>query len=200
LAPFTVSIDEHPLRIIEVEGENIQPREFNKINIAVGQRYSVIVNCDKDVKNFWIRATIVKECIHRNNNTINHNSALNYEVVGVLRYQGAPTDEDPTTEDWDEIVPHCRDMDHNMLELFEPRPVPEPVTDFFVWEIDFGRDENDVLIGLINNSTFVADVDNPTINKVMYGGTHIGKLLEPDQNDFHYDTEDGVVEIALISK
>src|SRR5437763_17220088 len=95
-APFTVSIDEHPLRIIEVEGEHMQPRIFNKINIAVGQRYSVIVNCDKDVKNFWIRATIVKECIHTSESTINHDSALNYEIVGILRYSGAP-EQDPTT-------------------------------------------------------------------------------------------------------
>ena len=34
----------------------------------------------------------------------------------------------------------------------------------------------------------------------MYGGNYIGKQLEPDQNAFVYDTENGVVEINLISK
>ena len=32
------------------------------------------------------------------------------------------------------------------------------------------------------------------------GGAYIGKQLDKDQNDFVYDTEGGVVEIALISK
>jgi hypothetical protein len=51
-------------------------------------------------------------------------------------------------------------------------------------------DANDVLIGTINNSTFVADVDYPTIKKVLSGGTYIGKPLDKDQNAFVYDTEE----------
>jgi iron transport multicopper oxidase len=188
------------MRVIEVEGENMQARVFNKINIAVGQRYSVIINCDKEVKNFWIRATIVRDCIHNSETTINTKSAINYAVVGVLRYQGAPADQDPTTQEWPDQMLDCRDMDHNILELLVPRPPPGPVTDSFVWEIGFGSDDNDVLIGTINGQTFVADVDNPTVKKVMAGGTHIGKTLEPDQNAFYYDTANGTVEITLISK
>jgi iron transport multicopper oxidase len=188
------------MRVIEVEGENMQPRVFNKINVAVGQRYSVIINCDKEVKNFWIRATIVRECIHSSESTINANSAINYQVVGILRYQGAPTDQDPTTQEWTDEMLDCRDMDHNILELLVPRPPPAPVTDSFIWTVGFGSDENDILIGLINNQTFVADVDNPTVKKVMAGGSYIGKTLEADQNAFYYDTENGVVEVTLISE
>ena len=44
----------------------MQSYVYNKINVAVGQRYSVMVDCDKEVKIFWIRATIMKECIHNN--------------------------------------------------------------------------------------------------------------------------------------
>ena len=64
-----------------------------------------MVDCDKEVKIFWIRATIVKECIHNNEATINHDSAINYEIVGILRYSGAPEVE-PTTQDWNEIIKH----------------------------------------------------------------------------------------------
>ena len=77
--------------------------------------------------------------------TINHDSAINYEVVGILRYSGAP-EEDPTTADWNETMLDCRDMDHNVLELYTPRPAPAPVTDSFTWEIDFAGDANDVLL------------------------------------------------------
>src|SRR5947207_1481463 len=127
-------MDEHPFRVIEVEGENVQPRLFNKINIAVGQRYSVIINCDKEVKNFWIRATIVRDCIHGfgDNITINSDSAINFAIVGILRYSGAPEVE-PTTQDWNETMLDCRDIDHNILELLVPRPAPAPVTDTLTW-------------------------------------------------------------------
>ena len=83
----------------------MQSYVFNKINVAVGQWYSVMVDCDKEVKIFWIRATIVKECIHNNEATINHDSTINYEVVGILRYSGAPEVE-PTTQDLNEIIKH----------------------------------------------------------------------------------------------
>ena len=56
----------------------------------------------------------------------------------------------------------CRDMDHKILELLVPRPAPAPVTDSFTWEIDFAGDGWCEWC-TINNSTFVADVDYPTV-------------------------------------
>ncbi|CAG8647551.1 4895_t:CDS:10, partial [Funneliformis caledonium] len=192
---FTFSIDEHPLNVIECEGENLKPVIFNKINIAVGQRYSVIITADKEIKNYWIRAEIVHECIM----AYTPESTLNVNVTGILRYQGAP-EEDPTTLDWNEDTILCRDIDHNLLKLYEPRPVPEPVTDSFTFHITFRRNERDVLKAFINNSTFVPDIYDPTVNNIMAGGNMEAKDLEPNQNAFLYDTENGVVEIILLNE
>lgn len=197
-APFTFSIDQHPLRIIEVEGENVKPVTLNKLNIAVGQRYSVVVNADKEVNNFWIRAVIVKQCIHVSPTTINVNSSLNYKVSGILRYNGAP-DAYPTTQEWDEKILNCRDVDHNLLKLNPPRSPPSTPTDKFTLTVTFD-DIEDVGHALINGSPFKPDVNDPTANKLMYGGDETPKMLEPDQNAFIYDTENGSVEISLVSK
>ncbi|GBB94131.1 hypothetical protein RclHR1_00230009 [Rhizophagus clarus] len=198
-APYTFSIDQHPLRIIEVEGENIKPISMNKLNIAVGQRYSVIVTADKDVSNFWIRATIVKQCIHVSPQTININSALNYQVTGILRYVGAP-DEYPNTQEWDEKILNCRDVDHNLLKLNPPRPPPQTVTDNFTLVITFAPTQDGVGHAMINGSPFIPELDDPTTNKLMYGGDETPDQLDKDQNAFVYDTENGAVEISLVNE
>ncbi|EXX65257.1 Fet3p [Rhizophagus irregularis DAOM 197198w] len=196
-APFTFSIDQHPLRIIEVEGENVKPITMNKINIAVGQRYSVIVNADKEVNNFWIRATIVKQCIHVTPETINVNSSLNYKVTGILRYNGAP-ETYPTTQEWDEKILNCRDVDHNLLKLNPPRSPPVTPTDNFTLKITFDH-INDVVHALVNGSPFNPEIYDPTANKLMYGGDETPSMLDKDQNAFVYDTQNGSVEISLIN-
>ncbi|CAB4495873.1 unnamed protein product [Rhizophagus irregularis] len=195
-APFTFSIDQHPLRIIEVEGENVKPVTLNKINIAVGQRYSVIVNADKEVNNFWIRATIVKRCIHVSPETINVNSSLNYMVTGTLRYNGAP-DAYPTTQEWEEKVLNCRDVDHNLLKLNPPRPPPANPTDNFTFRITFD-DFDSVGHALVNGFPFKPELEDPTVNKMMYDTTP--SMLKQNQNAFVYDTQNGVVEISLINE
>ncbi|CAB4376662.1 unnamed protein product [Rhizophagus irregularis] len=174
-APFTFSIDQHPLRIIEVE-----------------------VNADKEVNNFWIRATIVRQCIHISPDTINTNSLIDYNVTGILRYKGAP-DAYPTTQEWEERILNCSDVDHNLLKLNPPRPPPANPTDNFTLRITFGNIDG-IGHALVNGSSFKADLEDPTANKLMYGGDETPSMLDPDQNAFVYDTQNGVVEISLINE
>jgi hypothetical protein len=171
---------------------------MNKINIAVGQRYSVIVNADKEVDNFWIRATIVKQCIHVTPETINVNSSLNYKVTGILRYNGAP-ETYPTTQEWNEKILNCRDVDHNLLKLNPPRSPPVTPTDNFTLRITFDNIDG-VGHALVNGSPFKPEVNDPTANKLMFGGDETPSMLDKDQNAFVYDTQNGSVEINLISK
>lgn len=53
---FTFSIDGHNLTIIEVDGINVDPLLVDSINILAGQRYSFILEANKNVSNYWIRA------------------------------------------------------------------------------------------------------------------------------------------------
>src|SRR5688572_13018766 len=101
------SIDEHKLEIIEVDGIYVKPYTVEKLPINVAQRYSVIVKADREIKNYWIRATIQETCVANNTFTINTNSAINYKVVGILKYKGANNHHDPTTKESDQQPEPC---------------------------------------------------------------------------------------------
>ncbi|KAG2022525.1 laccase 5 [Coprinopsis cinerea AmutBmut pab1-1] len=53
---YTFSIDNHTMTIIEADGQNTKPLEVESIRVFAGQRYSVVVNADQAIGNYWIRA------------------------------------------------------------------------------------------------------------------------------------------------
>lgn len=56
-AAYDFSIDNHRMRVIEVDGVDVVSSEYiNSIKINVAQRYSVIVIADKSNGNYWMRA------------------------------------------------------------------------------------------------------------------------------------------------
>ncbi|KAI0041873.1 multicopper oxidase [Auriscalpium vulgare] len=83
---FNFSIDSHQLTIIEVDGNNVKPLVVDNLQIFAGQRYSVVMNANQPVGNYWIRS---------------QPNAANQTTDGglnsaILRYRGAPAN-DPTT-------------------------------------------------------------------------------------------------------
>lgn len=81
------SIDKHNFTVIEADGQAILPLEVDTVPIYVGQRYSLIIEADQPVDNYWIRAL-------PGSYPSNFTNGLN---SGILRYQGAPI-EDPTNK------------------------------------------------------------------------------------------------------
>ncbi|KAJ3029391.1 UNVERIFIED_CONTAM: laccase [Siphonaria sp. JEL0065] len=71
-AAFNVSIDGHSMKVIEQD--------------ASSQRYSVIVTADRDVGNYWFRATMMD--MYTPTGTIIRNG-VNFSVAAIWRYQGA---------------------------------------------------------------------------------------------------------------
>ncbi|EIM91817.1 Cu-oxidase-domain-containing protein [Stereum hirsutum FP-91666 SS1] len=86
---FTFSIDGHNLTIVEADGVATQPLVVDEIEILAGQRYSVILNADQPVDNYWINAPFVGGDPTRN---LNQNATLSRAI---LRYTGA-NESDPT--------------------------------------------------------------------------------------------------------
>ncbi|KAH8822138.1 laccase [Flagelloscypha sp. PMI_526] len=84
---YTVSIDGHTdLKIIEADSENTVPVPVDSFDIFAGQRYSVILNANQDVGNYWIRAS-------------EHGTSTFAGGIdsAILRYVGAPAEEPTTT-------------------------------------------------------------------------------------------------------
>ncbi|KAG8701183.1 hypothetical protein FRC08_004238 [Ceratobasidium sp. 394] len=88
LGYFKFEIDGHPLKIIEADGLPHQPVVVKSVEIHPGERYSIVVEANQTVNNYWIRAPITAR---RSSNTLDPGL-----VRAVLRYKGAPAS-DPTT-------------------------------------------------------------------------------------------------------
>ncbi|KAH0585153.1 hypothetical protein H2248_008411 [Termitomyces sp. 'cryptogamus'] len=87
---FTVSIDNHPLTIIEADGVATVPHTVDLIEMLAGQRYSVVITADQPVANYWLNAPFTGGSPARN---LHQNATLSRSI---LRYKGAPIAE-PTT-------------------------------------------------------------------------------------------------------
>lgn len=92
---FTFSIDGHNLTVIEADGENTAPHVVDSLEIHSGQRYSVVLNANQPVGNYWIRADPSARAIQGFDG--GRNSAI-------LRYAGAPSS-DPTTVQKPSVIP-----------------------------------------------------------------------------------------------
>ncbi|RHZ77601.1 hypothetical protein Glove_174g53 [Diversispora epigaea] len=204
---FWFSIDSHQMTLIEVEGINIQSNKISKLPVHVGQRYSVIISADQEVDNYYIRATILP-CEPPPNTTdtidtetINYNSSVNYNVTGILRYDGASESSLPTSQEWnDEFATNlasCRDLNDSYL-IPLTSSTPPNATDTFVFNVTVRPDNTDnITKGFINNSSFVPDLSSPSLNQILSGEDP--SAFATSLNSYIYDTEDGCVQITVIN-
>ncbi|OAX41114.1 laccase [Rhizopogon vinicolor AM-OR11-026] len=91
---FMFSIDNHSLTVIEADGQLTEPLLVDSLQIFAGQRYSVVLNANQPVDNYWIRAL-------PSTPGSSFNGGLN---AAVLRYSGAPVTE-PTTNQTKSTMP-----------------------------------------------------------------------------------------------
>lgn len=83
---YTFSIDNHPLTVIEADGVETEPVTVDQLVIFAAQRYSVVVNANQSVDNYWIRAQP----------SVGTTGFTNGTNSGILRYDGA-SNSDPTS-------------------------------------------------------------------------------------------------------
>ncbi|KAH9168159.1 laccase [Lactarius sanguifluus] len=152
---FNFSIDGHQLTIIEVDGENSQPLVVDSLQIFAGQRYSVVLNANQPVDNYWIRAV--------------PNAGASQDFTGltnlaILRYLGAPLVDpsDPTTD----IPPSILPLKETDLHPLVPNPVPGN-------PIPGGADININLDVSLNRST-----SQFLVNGVSFEGPKVPVLLQ----------------------
>ncbi|KAL1966153.1 hypothetical protein VTN77DRAFT_4705 [Rasamsonia byssochlamydoides] len=98
---FIFSIDNHPLQVISTDFVPIEPYWTDSLSIAIGQRYSVIIETNQTVDNYWIRTVPPQNC--------SSNGTIQDGLTGILRYEGAPTTTLPTTSTQPGISYACED-------------------------------------------------------------------------------------------
>lgn len=124
---LSFSIDNHMLQVISADFVPVVPFKTSGLNIAIGQRYNVIVEADQYAdaahKNFWVRVW---------NSGCQDGVAIapvapwnvTYSQLGIVRYD--PEDhQDPTTYPWQDFTPAC--VDETRLVPVLPWKVKEPM-------------------------------------------------------------------------
>ncbi|CAG8788374.1 26251_t:CDS:2, partial [Dentiscutata erythropus] len=195
-AHYIFSIDGHKMKVIEVEGTYVKPFYVNRLLLHIAQRYSVIVEADQDAKDYWVRATISPECIPNDNMTINHDSAINYNVTGILSYEGSSSgDKGPDSEPFTDDVTPCMNLDSKLIKPLNDCP-PKDATETVSYTVSFGVNDMKVVEALINNSSYIPDYYNPTTLKIMDDKANM-KDFPRSQNIGEINDDNGVAEIVV---
>ncbi|TKA79112.1 hypothetical protein B0A55_02407 [Friedmanniomyces simplex] len=191
-AEFQVQIDEHPVAVIEVDGTDVVPINYHRININPGQRYSVVVNTNvSGADAFWLRARMITRCFKERSDT------LQPDVYGIIRYNTA-SDELPTSTDWEEKLElECRDMNTTELKPVHAIEAPAKVDAFFHFRTNFEIGDWRLSRGVIDSSSWRPDARSPSLHRTIDGLAEANASFTPADtgtafiNDqaFHKPTE-----------
>ncbi|RHZ74853.1 hypothetical protein Glove_219g146 [Diversispora epigaea] len=198
-AGFAFSIDNHPLKVIEVEGtpvKNVNASVVNVLPIHIAQRYSVIITADKPCANYYIRANNIQDCLRTDNTTINYNPDRNLNAVGILHYSCAGSNK-PKSTPYPTNITDCFDINDDVIRPYKDSPAPSIVTDCFTFRVT--QEKNDDLVKLfgINNSSFEPAFNDPTNKRIMQGDDFT--KFDENQNAYGYDNPEGCVQITLFN-
>ncbi|KAH9959972.1 laccase [Russula dissimulans] len=110
---YDFSIDSHHLTVIEADGISVQPVLVDSLEIFAGQRYSVVLDANQPVDNYWIRALP----------NIGDQTYDNLTNLAILRYAGALI-QDPSNDPTENIPTSVLPLNETDLHPLEPTAVP----------------------------------------------------------------------------
>jgi len=102
---FTFSIDYHNLTVIEADGQETEPLLVDSIAVLPGQRYSVVLDANQPVDNYWLRALP----------DIANATYSGGQNVAIMRYQGAPIADPTRNETRNFTMPFVETNLHNLV-------------------------------------------------------------------------------------
>nr|BAO09160.1 laccase3 [Agaricus brasiliensis] len=164
---FIFSIDGHTLTVIEADGVTLEPQTVDNVQIFAAQRYSLILNANQPINNYWIRALP---------DTGSRNLAGTFAGgvnSAILRYLGANPFAEPSTQ----RSPLSNPLVQANLRPSPPIPVPgdrTPNGADQVFNLTFGFNE----LGnfTINNVTFIPPTV-PVLLQILSGAMNAHDLL-----------------------
>ncbi|TWU77152.1 hypothetical protein ED733_008425 [Metarhizium rileyi] len=176
-AEFQIQIDQHPFYITEVDGTDVHPEPFHRLNILPAQRYSIIIDTNVTTSEaYWLRARMVTHCF------ATRNPHLQPEIRGIIRYispSSTPLITNPQSKDWSAAIETiCRDLNTSAL-----RPVhhisPPPADDFVVLRANFMIGAWRLARGFFNESTWHANATHPSLHRFLDAKPEVTSLGAP---------------------
>lgn len=157
------SVDNHSLSVIEADGTVVAPTPIHRLEIAVAQRYSVIMVANQTAANYWMRTTLNTFCYAYDN------PLLNPDVRGVVSYtNSSDAPDDSRSIDWGEALDvNCVDL--NVTGMVPTAAQDAPAADM-AYQLDFAFQigDNALSRGFINGTEW-AMAGIPTLNQAVTG-------------------------------
>lgn len=195
-AEFQIQVDEHEFAVTEVDGTDVMPISYHRLNINPAQRYSIVFNTNITSQTaFWLRARMIIHCFAEHENV----PELQPEVRAIIQYSTSKTEDiqHPISRDWPEVIEvQCRDM--NTTELKPVIPITAPPSDVTInlrsnFEIGNWR----LSRGFFNSSSWRGDSRSPSLHRFISGvasdnQTFLSTLDAPfgvNDKSFHKSTE-----------
>ncbi|CCH41015.1 Laccase-4 [Wickerhamomyces ciferrii] len=161
-ADLDFSIDNHPLTIIEADGTLVKPLDLEVLNIAVAQRYSVIINTNQSSDNnmFWMHAKLNHYCFGHDNPWLNtdtkalvtytdHQQEYNNLISSLPESLQPNTSEYSTSTD-----PLCKELDESLLHPLIPDKPPLNYKHHFRLDASFFIGAYQLDRGFFNSTTY----------------------------------------------
>ncbi|KAI1334356.1 Cupredoxin [Xylariaceae sp. FL0016] len=149
------AIDNHKLNVIASDFVPIQPYETDAVILSSGQRYDVVVEANQNISAYWIRAIYQTACNFNDNDSKDN-------ILGVARYDGTNTTEDPTTTVSDSVTNSCGDEPYGVLVPY----VAHQVGDSDVQEsinLQWYYEVNLVFHWTLRSKTLIVNWSDPTV-------------------------------------
>ncbi|KAK7903304.1 hypothetical protein LTR67_001322 [Exophiala xenobiotica] len=162
-ATFEFSVDNHPLSIIEADGTVTELLPVHRLDIAVAQRYSVILTANQSSSsNYWMRAQMNTYCF------ADDNPVLDADVRALVTYTNS-TDGPTKSVDWkDALDVTCIGLNASLLTPIFQSPAP-PATTMYSIQSNFQIGDYALDRGYMNGTSWVMDPQDPTLNQAVAG-------------------------------
>ena len=167
LAEFQVSFDELEFAITEVDGTDVHPETFHRLNVLPAQRYSVVVDVGESHP-LWLRAKMIPTCFAEKN------PVLQDEARAILSIGNAVPNEDnsslPSSKDWDDVTDLvCKDMNTSALVPVQVVEAPSKADTTFYLRSNFEIGAWRLSRGFFNHSSFRPDLKSPSLHRTLDG-------------------------------
>ncbi|EXJ58514.1 hypothetical protein A1O7_05940 [Cladophialophora yegresii CBS 114405] len=161
-ATFQFSIDNHPLSVIEADGTATEPLSVHRVDIAVAQRYSVVLNANQSsASNYWIRAQLNTFCFGDDNPVLDADARA---LITYTNSTAAPTD----SVDWkDALDVECIGLNSSLLTPMFETEAP-PATIMYALAANFQIGDYAIDRAYINGTSWVMSAV-PTLNQAVAG-------------------------------
>ena len=175
---FEIQIDNHAFAVTEVDGTDVWPEYYEKLQIQPTQRYSIIVTTNViTADTFWLRVRMAVSCF------TSDSKYLVPEAKAVINYSGSSVSlqaSELRAREWITIKDiRCEDMDTSKLRPVLDIAVPKQSDDLVYIRSKVGKTRQGVTRGYFNQSSWQPDLVTPSLHRTMEGFASGNKTYIP---------------------